>query len=137
MIITPAKNEERLLPFLIESVVRQTILPQRWVIIDDGSTDSTGEQVDAAAGKYPWIQPQHLSPDRVRKRGGASVVMQYLRPDLVADVDYILRLDADLSFKRDFVELLLVEFERDLTLGIAGAVLLERHGRTLRAVRLP
>lgn len=137
MVITPARDEERFLPFLIESMVRQTVAPQQWIIINDGSADATGILADAAANDYPWIAPRNLERGRVRKRGGASIVMAHLPPEAWRDVDFILRLDADISFGPRFVESLMAEFERDPTLGIAGARLLERRGRELRSDPLP
>jgi poly-beta-1,6-N-acetyl-D-glucosamine synthase len=128
--VTPARDEERFLPFLIESMVRQTVVPQRWIIIDDGSAD-------AAAKENPWIEVHHLKRDRVRKRGGASIVMRHLPREVWEDADYILRLDADISFRPHFVQSLLAEFERDPALGIGGATLLERRGRALGYDRIP
>ena len=124
MVITPARDEERFLPFLIESMARQTVKPRRWIIIDDGSADATAALTDAAAKEHRWIRVHHLERNRVRKRGGASIIMQHLPREAWADVDFILRLDADISFGRSFVESLMAEFERDPTLGLAGAILL-------------
>jgi poly-beta-1,6-N-acetyl-D-glucosamine synthase len=135
--ITPARDEERFLPFLIESMVRQSIRPQRWIIIDDGSADATPMLADAAAHEHPWIDVRHLKRERMRKRGGASIVMRHLPRELWQDADYILRLDADISFGPRFVESLLAEFHRDRALGIAGALLLERRGRALGHDRVP
>jgi len=137
IVITPARDEERFLPFLIESMTRQTMVPERWIIIDDGSADATAALVDAVAHDHPWIQPQHLSRERTRKRGGASIVMRHLPRPVWQDVDFILRLDADISFGPSFVESLIAEFEHEPRLGIAGARLLERRGRELRSDRLP
>src|SRR5579884_297416 len=116
--ITPARDEERFLPFLIESIVRQTVKPQRWIIVDDGSADATAALADAAALENPWIEVHHLRRERVRKRGGASIVMRHLPRALWQDADFILRLDADISFGSKFVESLLAEFGRDPALGI-------------------
>jgi poly-beta-1,6-N-acetyl-D-glucosamine synthase len=137
MVITPARDEERFLPFLIESLARQTVKPRRWIIIDDGSADATAVLADAAAKQHGWIEVHHLKRNRVRKRGGASIVMQHLPREAWADVDFILRLDADISFGPSFVEALLAEFARDPALGIAGATLRERRGRTLGCERVP
>ena len=111
MVITPARDEERFLPFLIESMARQTVKPRRWIIIDDGIRDATAALTDAAAKEHRWIRVHHLERNRVRKRGGASIIMQHLPREAWADVDFILRLDADISFGRLFVESLMAEFE--------------------------
>jgi len=76
--ITPARDEEKLLPGLIESMAAQSRLPDCWIIIDDGSADRTPALIDEAARKYPWIEPHHLPRERVRAAGGESVVMRFL-----------------------------------------------------------
>jgi cellulose synthase/poly-beta-1,6-N-acetylglucosamine synthase-like glycosyltransferase len=43
--ITPAHNEEQFIELTIQSVIYQTILPKKWVIVDDGSNDRTAEIV--------------------------------------------------------------------------------------------
>ncbi len=123
--ITPARDEERLLPGLIASMVRQTNLPARWIIIDDGSADATARIVDEAARAHPWIEPHHLESGRPREAGGESVVMRFLPREAWQDAEFIFRLDADLSFDSGMIEQLMDEFERDSKLGIASATLYE------------
>jgi poly-beta-1,6-N-acetyl-D-glucosamine synthase len=123
--ITPARDEEQFLPGLIASMTAQTRLPQRWIIIDDGSGDRTAEILDEAARQHSWIEPIHLARDRPRKPGGESVIMQFLPRDAWQEVDFIFRFDADLSFAPDFVELMQKEFAANPRLGIAGATLYE------------
>jgi biofilm PGA synthesis N-glycosyltransferase PgaC len=123
--ITPARDEERLLPGLIQSMRAQTIAPARWIVIDDGSTDRTGAIIDQAASIIPWLEPHHLKTDRPRQPGGESVVMQFLKEEVWRPMDFILRLDADLSFGPDLVESLMAEFSRDPKLGIASPILAE------------
>lgn len=135
--ITPARDEEKFLPRLIASMTAQTLKPERWIVIDDGSTDATAEILDRAAMRHPWIVPQHLPVGRARLPGGESVIMQFLPREAWADYDAILRLDADLSFRPDFAELLATEFHRDPTLGIAGATLYEPEDAAWREVRSP
>jgi poly-beta-1,6-N-acetyl-D-glucosamine synthase len=135
--ITPARDEEKLLFGLIESMVAQTRLPERWIIIDDGSADSTGAIIDESARIYPWIKAHHLPRERGRAPGGESVVMQFLPCSVWDRHDFILRLDADLTFGRDFAELLLAEFARDPMLGIAGATLYEHDKSRWREIRSP
>jgi poly-beta-1,6-N-acetyl-D-glucosamine synthase len=135
--ITPARDEERLLPGLIDSMAAQTVLPDRWIVVNDGSVDATGSLLDAAAKKYAWIEPHHLEPGRARAEGGESVVMHFLRPALVKRYSHVLRVDADITFDPDFAESLLREFALDPELGIAGATLWEPKRGSWHQVATP
>jgi biofilm PGA synthesis N-glycosyltransferase PgaC len=123
--ITPARDEQEFLPGLITSMAAQTHRPLRWVIIDDGSRDATAGILDYAALEFPWITVHHLPPGRVREAGGESLIKRFLLPDLWRDCEAIFRVDADISFGPDCMELLLAELDCDPKLGIAGATLYE------------
>ena len=56
VLITPARNEERFITKTLDSMVAQTLLPERWVIVDDGSTDRTAELVQSYSRRFPWIE---------------------------------------------------------------------------------
>src|SRR5436305_15324471 len=56
VLITPARNEEAFIEQTIRSVVAQSVLPMRWVIVDDGSTDRTAEIVESYEKRYPWVE---------------------------------------------------------------------------------
>ena len=45
-IVTPAFNEEAYIANTIESVVAQTMEPNCWIIVDDGSTDLSSKIVE-------------------------------------------------------------------------------------------
>lgn len=125
VVVTPARNEQENIPHTIESMVRQTIRPHRWVIVDDGSKDQTGPMIDAASREHPWIIARHR-PDRGgRKQGGGVVDTFYDGYGLVSDEpwDFIVKFDADLSFGPDYFERCLTKFSEDSTLGIGGGVI--------------
>ena len=50
VLITPARNEEIYIEKTIQSVISQTVLPQKWVIVSDSSTDNTDEIVRTMNG---------------------------------------------------------------------------------------
>jgi poly-beta-1,6-N-acetyl-D-glucosamine synthase len=135
--ITPARDEERLLPGLIVSMAAQTIRPDRWIIIDDGSVDRTSIIADEAAARCSWIEVHHLDRRHDRAPGGESVIMKFLPRELWSAYDFILRLDADLTFGLQMVELLMAEFDKDPRLGIAGSVLYEPSGSGWREIKMP
>ena len=55
VIVTPIRDEEKFIETTIASVRAQTIQPAEWVIVDDGSSDRTGEIIDRYAAQLPWI----------------------------------------------------------------------------------
>ena len=59
VIVTPIRDEEKFIEATITSVQGQTVPPAEWVIVDDGSTDRTGEIIDRYASQLPWIHVVH------------------------------------------------------------------------------
>jgi len=55
VLITPARNEAQFIELTLRSMVAQTALPLRWVIVSDGSTDETDGIVRRYAADHPWI----------------------------------------------------------------------------------
>jgi hypothetical protein len=126
VLITPARNEEAFIELTIQSVIRQTVLPSRWVIVSDGSTDRTDEVVSRYLPSHPWMRLVRM-PER-RDRHFAAKVMCFNRGlEEVAgdDFDIIGNLDADISFDEGYFEFLLGKFEADLSLGVAGTPFVE------------
>jgi glycosyltransferase involved in cell wall biosynthesis len=126
VLITPARNEERFIAKTLESVVAQTLPPERWVIVDDGSTDKTAEIVERYATRFPWIElvrrPQHLD------RSFAGKVQAFnagLKQAESIGYDVIGNLDADISFDPDYLEFLIEQFTNDPELGVVGTPFLE------------
>jgi biofilm PGA synthesis N-glycosyltransferase PgaC len=123
VIITPARNEEAFIEKTIESVIHQTILPLKWVIVDDGSTDETPEIVGRYLVHYPWIEMVRLSQGRDRSFAGKVQAFNagYERLDGL-QYEVIGNLDGDLSFENDHLEFLIRKFSDNITLGVAGSV---------------
>jgi len=121
VIITPARNEESNLPRLIESVVAQTRRPEKWVIVNDGSTDRTAEIADRAAASHDWIEvvhrPQHLDRSFAAKVQAFNAGYATLRG---IDFEIIGNIDSDVSFKPDYFEILTGKFAASSELGVAG-----------------
>ncbi len=120
--ITPVRDEAEYVVKTIDSMAAQTILPQKWVIVDDGSSDRTSEILDAATRKYPWIEVIHLPNRGFRKSGGGVVEAFYSGYSKIggANWDFIVKLDGDLSFPSDYFERCLSCFISDKRLGIGG-----------------
>ena len=135
VIITPCRNEEQFLPGLIESMKQQSLRPVEWIIVDDGSTDKTGEIAGTAESENDWIRCIN-KPDRgVRSVGPGVVETFYYGYNALEteDWDYICKLDGDLILPRLYFETLVSYFEQDSILGAAsGKLFLElENGKTV------
>ena len=80
VLITPARNEADFIELTLKSVVAQTARPVKWVIVNDGSTDGTGDIVTKYAAAYPWIELMDM-PERSERNfaGKAHAVNAGLR----------------------------------------------------------
>ena len=120
-LITPAKNEEANLSRLADAIASQTVLPEVWLIVDDGSTDGTLAVVQELRQRFSWVSLLELPEGHRVMRGGPIVrAFQAGLETLERVPDVVVKLDADISFDVDYFERLLKAFERDPTLGIAS-----------------
>lgn len=126
VLITPARNEEAFIEKTLESMVRQSFPPLKWVIVEDGSTDRTAEIIRQYIRLYPWIEMVQMPRRRDRSFAGK---VQAFNAGLqrVQDLPFnvIGNLDADLSFESDYLEFLLGKFHADPSLGVAGTTFRE------------
>jgi len=126
VLVTPARNEGRFIEGTIESVAQQTLLPVKWVIVNDGSTDDTGPISERCATKYKWIEVVNL-PVRQERNFAAKVNAFRAGQKRLAGIEYkvIGNLDADVTLERDHFEFLMNRFQEDPSLGVAGTIFRE------------
>jgi glycosyltransferase involved in cell wall biosynthesis len=126
VLITPARNEGSFIEKTIESVIKQTVQPMKWVIVDDGSTDNTPEIVGRYLAQHSWIELLQM-PQRRERTFAGKVHAFNAGFDRVRGLGYEIvgNLDADISFEKDHFEFLLRKFSEDCKLGVAGTVFSE------------
>jgi biofilm PGA synthesis N-glycosyltransferase PgaC len=138
VIITPVHNEESYIRFTLDSVVAQTVKPEQWIIVDDGSADNTANIIQEYAKRNAWIKQVTLPVEGSREVGARVVRIFYEGYRLIeADYNFIVKLDGDLSFDPDYFERLLGKFAEDPRLGIAGGVLYIPVGNQWRLEKVP
>ena len=129
VLITPAHNEAAFIEKTLSSIVPQTLLPERWVIIDDGSTDRTAEIVQDYAKRFPCIELLQRPPRVDRSFAGKvyafNAGLERVQP---LEFDIIGNLDADVSFDPDYLKFLIRKFYDDPQLGVAGTPFTEDGG---------
>lgn len=119
LVITPCRDEAEYLPTTIDTMLKQTVLPALWLIVDDGSKDATPKLVEEAARKHSWIR-LHRRVDRGERAVGSGVVQAFnegLQQINLDDYEYVCKLDADLGLPENYFESLIAEMEADSLLG--------------------
>ena len=87
-VIIPVYNVENYLHECVDSIVNQTCQDFELILIDNGSTDSSGKICDEYVAKFPNVRAKHLMPNIMAS--GARNEGQSL-----AKGDYILFIDSD------------------------------------------
>nr|WP_322625225.1 glycosyltransferase family 2 protein [uncultured Flavobacterium sp.] len=129
-VIIPAHNEEAFMGVTLDSLVAQTVLPAKAVVVNDNSTDRTGEIVAQYAAQYPWISLVNKDSAAVHLPG-SKVIQAFNAGYATIDEDYdiIVKLDADLILPPDYFETVLNAFKADDTVGMAGGfAYIEKNG---------
>ncbi len=126
VLITAAKNEESFIENTIQSVINQTIKPERWVIVSDGSTDQTNNIVEQYSSKNKFIEFIALPPTKERNFGSkVNALNKALKQLEGIDFDFIGNLDADLTLDNRYYENVINRFHANPKLGVAGGIVLD------------
>ena len=129
-IIIPAHNEEAFVALTLQSLVVQTVLPAKIVVVNDNSSDSTSLVVLDFAKKYPFIDLIEKTSELIHLPG--SKVIQAFQTGLETlddGYDFIVKADADLIFPVDYFETIIKHFQSDEKIGMVGGfAYIEKNG---------
>lgn len=123
IIITPAKNEEKYIEYTLNSICSQTLKPQEWIIVNDGSTDNTANIVEKYTKEHSWIKLINNNTFNEKRSGGSKVVRAFNKGYNSIennDYDFIVKLDADLTLPRNYFKEVAKEFRNNSKVGLCG-----------------
>ncbi len=136
VLITAARNEEAYIEKTIRSVTAQTILPAKWIIVSDGSTDRTDEIVKQYADTHEFILLLRKSADQERNYGNKARAFKLGYEQLKnLEYDFVGNLDADVSFGPTYYEGVLSKFDANERLGVAGGTRFDLWNGQFRKIR--
>lgn len=119
-VIVPAYNEAESIADTVRSILEQTTPPARVVVVDDFSTDGTGDLARAAGAEV-------LRPDANTgsKAGAQNVALT------MVETGYTMAIDADTTLAPDALELLMEPLAADETVVAACGFVVPRHVNTV------
>ena len=119
LVISPCRNEAEFMRRTLDSMIAQTVRPDLWVIVDDGSTDQTPHVLAEYAAQHDFIKIVSR-PNRGHRSVGPGVIEAFyagyrtVQPDLF---EYICKLDLDLELPPRYFEILLQRMEGNPRVG--------------------
>ncbi len=136
-LVTAAKNEAGFIGQTLQSVIRQTVQPRKWVIVDDGSTDATPDIVTELARQYQFIELIRSDQAHGRRTFASQVfaAAQGFERVKALNTAFVGFLDADILLDDDYYACLLGKFAADRRLGLVGGRVLDQHVGKLVDIR--
>lgn len=132
-IVIPSHNEEKFIGLTLQSIVEQTVLPQKVVVVNDNSTDATAAIVLDFAKKHAFISLVNKTSEAIHLPG--SKVIQAFQKGLETlddNYDFIVKADADLIFPSHYFETIIQHFQADKSIGMVGGfAYIEKNGEWL------
>ena len=130
-IVIPAHNEEKFIAKTLDSLINQSLLPKRIVVVNDNSTDSTEAIITSYSDSHSFIDFIN-NPSSENHVPGSKIVRAFNKGLSILDENYdiICKFDADLVFPKNYLEQLATHFKSDSNLGMAsGFCYIEKNGK--------
>jgi glycosyltransferase involved in cell wall biosynthesis len=120
-IVIPAHNEEAFISLTLQSLVSQTVLPTKVVVVNDNSTDKTAEIVLDFAKQNPFISLVNKTSEAIHMPG-SKVIQAFQKGFETLDnkYDIIVKLDGDLILPINYFETVINHFKSNDTIGMVG-----------------
>ena len=129
-VVIPAHNEEAFIGDTLQSLVEQTLLPKKIVVVNDASTDGTQKIIQQFSEKYPFIESVFFASEESHAPGSKVINAFYKGfENLDDDFDIICKFDADLIFPKNYLEKIAAQFQNNPSFGMVGGFCtIEKNG---------
>jgi len=120
-IIIPVFNEEKYLEKTIDSIVTQTLLPKKLILVNDNSTDNSENILKKYSKEFTWIKYINIKSKQAHVPGEKVIRTFYKGLEkLDSNYDVICKFDSDIILPKNYLESIINIFNGDSKIGIAG-----------------
>ncbi|WP_411031097.1 glycosyltransferase family 2 protein [Spongiimicrobium sp. 3-5] len=127
-IIIPAHNEEAFLTQALDSVVQQSHLPQKVIVVNDNSADTTEAIIDSFVNKHSFFVKVNTISS-TSHMPGSKVINAFNKglEQLTEPYDFMVKMDADIVLPKNYFAEISKIFESQPQVGIAGGFAYEKN----------
>ncbi|WP_339628460.1 glycosyltransferase [uncultured Maribacter sp.] len=127
-LVIPIHNEEAYLESTLKSILGQTLLPKKVILVNDNSTDSTETIINSFSSKHSIFQKLNIISS-TQHMPGSKVINAFNKGFNVLDesFDFIVKLDADIILPKNYFEVISSHFKKEPKLGICGGFIYEQN----------
>ncbi len=120
-IIIPVFNEEKYLERCIDSIIKQTFLPTKLLLVNDNSSDNSEAILKKYAKEFLWIEYINIKSNQAHIPGEKIIRTFYKGLEKIdSNYDIICKFDADIILPENYLESIINIFNSDPKVGIAG-----------------
>jgi len=133
VLISPCRDEADYMRQTLDSVVSQSVLPAKWIIVDDGSTDGTPAILAEYQKKHSWMEIVTRTDRGARSVGPGVVDAFYAGYRTIAPEDYefLCKLDLDLRLPARYFEILMDKMKANPRIATCSGKAYVTHGGRL------
>ncbi|MFL5869100.1 MAG: glycosyltransferase [Thermoleophilaceae bacterium] len=142
VVVSPVHNEAGHIERVARSLARQSLRPATWIVVDDGSDDTTSELLERLQPELDFLTVLRLpAAEETRDPRAAAAVARAFNAGLalveLSEFDFVAKLDADVELPSDYFEAILGRMRIDPSLGIACGNLVEPAGTDWTRISIP
>jgi len=120
-IIIPVFNEEKYLQQSLDSIVKQTFLPKKLLLVNDNSSDNSENILKKYCNKFSWIKYINIKSNQAHIPGEKVIRAFYKGLEkLDSNYDILCKFDSDIVLPENYLETIINIFNSDPKVGIAG-----------------
>ena len=126
-IVIPIHNEEAYLESTLSSILNQSLLPKKVVLVNDNSTDATEVIIDKFVNKSTIFQKLNITSS-AQHMPGSKVINAFVKGLNILDdaYDFIAKIDADIILPENYFISIGTHFKNDTGIGICGGFIYEQ-----------
>jgi len=126
-IVIPIHNEEAYLESTLNSILSQSFLPKKVILVNDNSADATETIIDSYLIKSTIFHKLNIVSS-TQHMPGSKVINAFNKGLEALDdaYDFLVKLDADIILPQNYFETISTHFKHDSNIGVCGGFIYEK-----------